>query len=270
METLTKRSVRLAAAGAVLGAVLGCASAPKPSVTKTKSDLGLGDERAPASVLTARDAYPFIDMKPDEPVPGVETRAGDGSLVSRWQVTEGDHSGKVIREERTQEGADSWRIRTVLEGEEKAIEELVLRYDRSTGAVILADDKQIDRGIRVVMRPQPASMPPELSPGKSVTQNMTLRMPYLDDPRRLRAEGKGEMTLTYEADQPMTVGGRRVDARRVREVFATDVTAAKAVRTTERWFVPGLGRVGEQWVEEVRVLGLVSERTVQAVRLLPP
>lgn len=274
MSTRTNRAVALAWAAVVAGSgLIGCASSPREAAKAeavTQTALGLSKEAPPGSTMTARDAYPFIALTAGEPVPGVERRSESGALVSRWEVLDGEHAGKVIREERTAEGDNIWRVRSVIEGEEKAIDEQVLRYDESTGSVVLADLRQIDRGVRVEMRPSPSAMPAQLERGEVVTQKFAVRMPYLDNPRRLRAQGHGEMTLEYAADQSLRVSGKPVDARRVKEVFTTNVTAANAVRTIERWFVPGTGRVAERWDEEVKILGLISERTSQTVRLLPP
>lgn len=271
MNRKKKRSVLLLAiCSAAASGPVGCASGSKETPALESGGAWIGAESAPSSVLTVRDAYPFVGLQDDEPVPGVEVPGADGALISRWEVLAGEHSGRVIRAERTPDGPRTWRVRSVIEETGEVLEVRVLRFDESTGSLVLLDTEQTDRGVRVVMRPEPNSMPAELPAAETVTQEMSLRMPYLKDPRRLRTEGRGVMTLEYDADQTVTVNGKALEARRVREVFTTNVTAAKAVRTINRWFVPGLGMVAERWDEEVRVLGLTSERTERTVRLLKP
>ncbi|HBS29915.1 MAG TPA: hypothetical protein DEB06_10820 [Phycisphaerales bacterium] len=277
----------LGAAQAILALVFvtGCATTPPPGLppelppglppglpTTPASALVLGEASPPASPLTLRDAYPFVALGEREPVAGAERPGSDGALVSRWEVLDRSLEGREVREvreERTTSGPGQWRVRTIIDGHTEAIEERTIRLDPARDGLVLAESLQHERGVRVVMTPPPLAMPSDLAPGAPFVQTMGLRMPLLENPRRIRAQGTGDMTLEHDADQPLTLDGRVIRCRRLREVFVTAVPPARAVRTTERWFAPGLGLVAERWREEVRVLGVVTERTERTIRLIP-
>ena len=111
-------------------------------------------------------------------------------------------------------------------------------------------------------------MLPTLRAGEPTTSTFSMRVPTIDDPTRLRAEGTGSISVELIGTQPIRTVGGRVDAIVVRELFKTDLNVSKSTRETRRWYAPDGGLLLERWEETVRVLGIVVERSARTIRRL--
>lgn len=200
-----------------------------------------------------------------------EIEAEPGVFVTTYEVVEGPDAGALMRSTRRPgPEAGTWLMTRKLDSEDEPREERLQLIDPSSGGLILRSMKNFERNVNVQFSPGALTVPASLAPDQSVVSEMSLRLPYLDRPGKLREKGTGRAEITYAADQRVRIGERSVDTRLLREIFTTTLTSAVATRTIERCFAPGKGLVAERWEEEVRVFGVVVERSVQAIRVLPP
>lgn len=233
-----------------------------------------GDPLSLESARSARGSRTLLSIIPwattDRPAPtSLETEAEDGMFLTIYEVLEGEHAGERLLQIRSlghEPGA--WRLTRRLTSKTEPLE---MRYQTiESGALMLSYSLNHERGVRVEMDPAALTLPELLEPGKTITREMKLRLPLLDNPKRLREKGTGISEITYVDDQAVQTAAGRFDAAHVREVFTSRFSAATAERIIDRWFAPGAGLIAERWTEEVRVLGVVIEQNGMTIRVLPP
>lgn len=201
----------------------------------------------------------------------IEGEIGPGVFETLYVIVEGPKAGKLMRVTR-RAGADSrsWILTRRIEGEGGPQEERFQAIDPADGSLVLASMKNHERGVIVETSPAALTAPARIDPAATITREMTMKLPRLDQPTRLREKGTARSELTYAGDQLIATPGGAFEARLLREVFVSDLTNAIAKRTIERWFAEGVGLVAERWEEEVRVFGVVIERSVQGIRVIGP
>ncbi len=201
----------------------------------------------------------------------LEARTGESEWTAAYEILEGANAGGILLQTR-RPGLEpgTWTTTRRVRGEAEALEERFQTIDPADGSLVLAHSLNFERGVRVEMTPAPVAVPARIEPGQTLSREMRIRLPLLDNPKRLREKGSALSEMTYLDDQRVNTAAGRFDAAHLREVFTSRFAAATAVRTIDRWFARGGGLVAERWVEEVRVLGVVVERTRFAIRVLPP
>lgn len=232
--------------------------------------LSLEAARPPRSAATLQELLPWATATSPKPSP-LETKTTEGEFVIAYEILEGPNSGGVMLVTRAKGlTPTSWLITRRIEGDADALEERAQALDPADGSLVLSHSLNIERGVRVEMNPAPVTVPARIEPGQTLSREMRIRLPLLDNPKRLREKGTAISEITYVGDQRIRTADGAYETKHLREVFTSRFAAATAVRTTDRWFAPGKGLVAERWSEEVSVLGVVIERTKFAMRILIP
>jgi hypothetical protein len=238
------------AAMVMAAAIAGCRSTPRD----TPDDLGIGTAIDGPTTLTAQECAPWIEP------------AWTGDATERYTVVERSGPARVMVIAREPGQAPGhWTITRRFEGDAQPLEVTRLRL-APDGGLTLAGASNVERGVRVVLDPPPTAIPARLQRGVPDHAEMSIRLPRLDAPGRLREQGRAERTLTFLGERLVRLGERETPAAHVREVFTSRLSAATAVRITDRWYVRGRGLIAERWTEEVRALGVVVESSGRAMR----
>lgn len=258
----------LPAAPALLGLVLlvpGCA-------TRREQAEPIAFEPATAASRAALLGELLPWARADGAAPAtLEERTEDGAWRSRFEIVEGPHAGKrMIVSRRDGETPGNWTITREIEGRVQPLEKGVYRIDPGDGSLIMPRLLNYERGVRVEMDPPGLTFPARLEPGESVARESRMRLPLLGNPSRLREQGTGRSQVSLIGAQRVRTRAGTFDALHLREVFESRFSSATAVRTIDRWFAPNAGLIAETWSEEVRALGIVIERSRQAILALPP
>ncbi len=273
MNSPGRLCILLMLAPTILVSMVACRSSPLTGAT-----LALGAETPVTEPFTAFGAFPFLDASHSGPT-GIERAAAaqDGAevFVARYAIVDGDSKGGFLRIERAlaeQKGA--WRLRTFLEGDSKAsdaklAQEQIIAPAPDGGAALVSLINHAD-GVIVEFKPKMLEHPAELTPAKPFDQQSQMRLPLIDNPEKTREHGTGEKVLELIGMQTVTAGGKVFECAHVHEVFTSNLSMAKAVRTTHHWYAPGVGLIARTWEEEVRALGIVVRRNAQAIVVLPP
>lgn len=245
--------------------LLGCTAGPAAEHT-----LDLGPERPARVPISRGDLLPWT--RPGFVGPArLEAMGEHAECVARFEIVEGPDAGAILIESRRPGPTDrSWLVSRRLEDEAGPREERLLVLDADDGPLVMPSMLNFVRGVRVEMDPPTIVLPALIDPAQPITRELRMRLPLLANPRRLRDRGIGTSELTYPHDQRVRTPAGIFNARLLREVFTSRLGTATAVRATDRWFAPGVGLIAERWVEDVRVLGVVVERSRQAIRILPP
>lgn len=230
--------------------------------------MGLGAIE-PAPEMTATDAFPFFGAKGDQPSEA-EAKGEKGALEAVYDVVEGEpRGGALILARAPGDGPGVWQLSRRNQKSGALIDESTVALEDS-GDVVLRKSLNHERGVRVMLDPPIRVLPKKLEAGAPLSQAAQIRLPYIKTPSKLRERGDATSELTLLGRQSVRVMGKDVEAFVVREVFTSKLQAATAVRTTDRWYAPGLGLVAERWQEEVTALGLVVERSGRAILLRGP
>ncbi len=185
----------------------------------------------------------------------------------RWRVIEGEHAGGFILESWREENGTFTMTRR-LESETTLLEEQTYRLEESKG-LVLERSINHERGVIAEFTPRMLVLPNSLSTGNADVQTLRLRLPLIENPKRLREQGTTKRELTLLGTRSIRLGARELRAWRVREVVTNTLGAARAVRTTDRWLTAELGSVAEQYEEEVKALGFTVEKTRRVMVLEP-
>lgn len=232
--------------------------------------LALEAARAPRATATLHELLPWTNARNAKPSP-FETETPEGEFVTAYEILEGPNTGGVMLQVRAPGlTPTSWFITRRVEGDGVSLEERAQTIDPSGDSLVLSYSLNFERGVRVDMDPAPITVPARIEPGETLTREMRIRLPLLDNPKRLREKGTAISEITYLDDQRIRTADGTFDTKHFREVFTSRFAAATAVRTTDRWFAPGKGLIAERWSEAVSVLGVVIERTKFAMRILTP
>jgi len=234
--------------------VIGCSGAAKPRAAPIGP---LGPEQAPPAPLTANDAYPQI-------------RAGEPATLT-YRISDGQDSGKRAALTFTacdrldappavaQPGEHACILWTV--DPEQSPRNTRIWTRAGSGLIAMGIMLNPERRVDTTFEPPLVIFPAVLDPGSPFTQ--TVSMKVTDERGRPKEQGSATIETTLLARQHLTLAGRTVETERVRTVFRANLKNARIVRTTDRWHIPGVGPVMEHFDEEVRVFGLVVERTSQ-------
>lgn len=191
------------------------------------------------------------------------------SLV-RFVVIAGKGQGDVVLEHwERDEASDAWRVTVSDESTGKVFARKRVER-RPDGALVQTQLIKPDRGLIVETSPPPIIMPLQLRAGEPVVSEMSMRLPFISNPERVRAQGTARKQLELLGTQRIVYGGAEHVATVVREDFRTNLGPATSHRVSERWYVPGIGLVLERWDERVKVLGVPIEHTTQALRRMMP
>lgn len=185
----------------------------------------------------------------------------------RWRVIEGEHAGGFILES-WREGNGSFTMTRRLEADATLLDEQTYRLEESKG-LVLERSINHERGVVVEFTPRMRAMPAALAAGTPDVQTLRLRLPLIENPKRLREQGTTKRELTLLGTQPIRLGTRELSAWRIREVVTNNLGAARAVRTTDRWLTSELGSVAEHYEEEVKALGITVEKSRRVMVLEP-
>lgn len=244
--------------------------------------LSLGTEAPATEALTAAQAYPFLDESHEGPTKiesATDAADGAGVFAARYSIVDGQDKGGTLRmERRPAEEKGAWRIATYLvagkgakKGDEASmlIEEMTIALDSGGGTVIGASTDNSE-GVIVEFDPKMLALPAELAPSKGFEQESKMRLPRIDDPKRVREKGSGEKSLELVGAQSVRTSAGTFECMHVREVFTSDLSMATAVRTTDHWFAPEVGLIARRWEEKVTAMGLTVKSRAQAYVVLPP
>lgn len=173
----------------------------------------------------------------------------------------GGKGGIVIESRRVRDGAVI-EVEQRAEGSGALLAEQRWRLD-DEGRLIVERHVNHARGVVVEFTPRLVLMPRAISPGSPDVQRMRLRLPKIAEPRSLRAKGTARRELSCLGVQLVRHGDSEWRAACVREVMTNELDAARAVRTTDRWYdTAGVaGLVAERYEEEVTALGVTVERS---------
>jgi len=234
--------------------LIGCTGAAKPGAVAGGP---LGPERPPAAPLTADDAYPQL-------------RARDAVALS-YRITDGHDSGqraellftscdRLENPPRIGQPADHACILWTVAPED-APRNTRIWTRAGSGLIVMGRMLNPERSVVTTFDPPLVVFPAGLEPGVPFTQSVGMKV--TDERGRPKEQGSATLETTLDAAQDLTLAGQTVETARVRSVFRANLKNARIVRTTDRWHIPGVGPVMEHFEEEVRVLGLIVERTSQ-------
>ncbi len=108
----------------------------------------------------------------------------------------------------------------------------------------------------------------ELSGGEMRETESAMRVLDSRRPKRQLESGKAKRTIEYVSDQHIRTPLGDFSAKRVEVHFIADLRFAYADKTAVYWVVPDLGVVAQEHVEEIRILGIVSERSRQVLVMI--
>lgn len=261
----TRHALTTTWATVVTVALGGCAAGPAAD-----DPLELGPLRPPRGTLARADLLPWTSPH-FKGTTRFESIAEGDAPTTRFEIVEGPDTGALLIETRRPGPTErSWLVSRRVDGEAGPREERLLVLNSDDGPLLMPEMLNFARGVRVEMDPPTIVLPARIDPAQPITRELRMRLPLLANPRRLRDRGIGTSELTYPHDQRVRTPAGIFNAHLLREVFTSRLGTATAVRTTDRWFAPEVGLVAERWTEEVRVLGVVVDRSRQAIRLLPP
>lgn len=245
----------------------------------TGKALTLGAEKPAAEPLAATGAFPFLkDSHSGATEIESSTSAEDGAEVftSRYAIVDGqDKGGELRMERRPAEQKGAWRIVTSLiaggKSEKPTVtQELTIALGKEDGAAVITASTDNSEGVIVEFEPHMLALPAELAPSKNFEQESKMRLPLIENPKKTREHGSGTKTLELVGMQTVRSRAGTFECAHVREVFTSDLSMAKAVRTTDHWYAPGVGLIARRWEEKVTALGLTVKQRAQAFVILPP
>lgn len=243
----------LVAAGVAGWAACGCAA----RVDLAREGVLVG-ELNPLAVptLDLEQAFPILDTAEE--------------TVVRFIVIAGKGEGDVVLERwERDKGGDAWRV-TVSDDTTAEVFAKKRLERRSDGALVQTQLIKPGRGLIVETFPPPIVMPPRMRAGEPVVSEMSMRLPFINNPNRVRAQGTARKELELIGTQWIVYAGAEHLAIVVHEDFRTNLGPATSHRVSDRWYVPGIGLVLERWEERVKVLGIPIEHTTQALRRMTP
>lgn len=225
--------------------------------------------RPARSAIELESLIPWARRVKPMPTP-LERETSPGVFETRYAIVDGPMKGGTLlmsREARS-EGA-GWTITSRVEGRDAPLDVRHQSIDPDDGSLVLTLLVNHERGVRVEMTPAPVTVPARLAPGDRLARDVALRLPLIENPRRLREKGTGRSEFTYEGEQEVTTPAGTFAAHLLREVFTSRFSAATAVRTIDRWYAKNRGLIAERWEEEVTVFGVVVERSIRGMVVLP-
>ncbi|GAB4517505.1 MAG: hypothetical protein Tsb0013_21760 [Phycisphaerales bacterium] len=208
------------------------------------------------TALTPRDTYTGI-------VAAIETGT---KSEQRFSITDGDDAGRTgVR--RIEPHSDGAVVAWIVEGEERPRHENHLTRDDTGGLVVLRMPNR-ERDVVTRFEPPFVHFPYTLRQNEPVTQELRMLVADFDSPDRINRRGDSVSTITYLGSADVSQNDQRTRAAVIRTELESTFGPANVVRTTDRWFIPGRGLVGERYEETVRVFGIQSERRVQEIWLV--
>ncbi|UCD76315.1 MAG: hypothetical protein JSV91_05205 [Phycisphaerales bacterium] len=136
------------------------------------------------------------------------------------------------------------------------------------GNIVMPASIEHAKNALTVFDPPLPIAPPLLAPGEPFESSADMQVLDSRNPKRRRENGRGTRSLEYVDDQRIRTPIGEFTAKRVVVKFHADLRFADAVEDGTYWVVPGVGVVAQEHSEEIRVLGLVSERTGVRVVLI--
>ncbi|MGE0303887.1 MAG: hypothetical protein AB7K52_14625 [Phycisphaerales bacterium] len=192
-------------------------------------------------------------------------RAGSG--VRRFaRVGEGEPGHICIEEAPDPEGAASGALAWVstrracdATGVSGADEPLSVAHLRQDAAGSIALSHSVERGDGVVTWFEPALVivPAGLGAGEVTTQELRMIVRPIGKPGVIRHQGRARHEITHVGEDVVRLrGGEPMKATHVRLVLTADLGLPKVRVVTDRWYVAGVGLVGERIQERATTLGL--------------
>jgi len=223
----------------------GCGSGQKV----VEADGPVGELGAVNGGLEAGQAYPVQEG----------TAVAGGDHATKYRVSGGKDSGKVMVVERSREGEvliERWTI----EGEKQPRFDRVLS-EEADGSLVMREQRSYDRNVRSVFVPPLMVFPAKLEGDAAFTMSSKMTVHPLDKPKSIKEQGMARVEISLRGTQAHRKGAEASTV--VRTVFTADLKSADVVRTTDRWFAPGAGMVREAYEETVKVFGVLVERSAE-------
>ena len=217
---------------------------PAPGVLATGPD-----------TLTADELYPLITSAIDE---------GKGASMA-FRILSGDDKGdtghRVVEATDDNTCTVAWHV-----GDPENEPRHTNHLERDArGNLIVTKMPNRERDVVTRFDPPLIHARPETTRAEERSQDVKMLVADYEDPDDIDRRGSSTNTITYLGDATTTMNGETVTAMLVRTTLVSTFGPAKVNRTTDRWFVPDRGLVGESYTETVRVFGVVSEEREQEI-----
>jgi len=177
---------------------------------------------------------------------------------SSFKILRGQHAGQTLHLTITRDGDRATITRSLEDG--TVLNEQHVRVRKNTA--IETSFKNHERNVIVELKPKQT-----LWPIDGLTKHMRIRLPRLDNPSKLKERGTATSITTIESIDLIETPSGPLEAVRVRTVFESQLRAASATRTTDRWYTNELGLVAERWDETVTAFGITIERSERTIVL---
>jgi hypothetical protein len=222
------------------------------------------------SGCSSTPAPPPSDFGPVREAPGAvsltETRpllvATSGEASRRFTIVAGDEEGRTrILQIRAHDDQNIIQ-RTMLDGDDNplSLQNFAVAAD---GNLVSWRDVNYAHEVFTEFKPPMVIFPKELAPARPVTQSLEFIVHPLAERQKVKQRGRAEVTISLVGLQTVQLADGSADAIHVQTKLTVDFGAANVERTTDEWFLPGVGLIADSFDEQIKVLGVTTEHTTQ-------
>ena len=225
-------------------ALTGCHTTPAPPPSQ------FGPVRPAESTVSLTDARPFLI-------------ATSGEASRRFKIVAGDDEGRVRIVQVRAHDDQNILVRTSLEDAKDPLSVQSFAVS-AEGDLVSWRDTNYAHEVFTEFDPPMIIFPREFdASGAPITQSVEFIVHPLADRQKVKQRGKAEVTITLLGRQAIQLPGGEADAIYVQTKLVVDFGPAKVERTTDEWFLPGVGLIADSFDEQIKVLGVTTEHTTQ-------
>lgn len=230
--------------GLVIGAGVetGCANKPdRPGAVANEPVQAPDAERL---VVVATDADPTRGEQ------AADLMGGSRGSTAFVQLERQGTASMALEREATSEG---WVERRLVDGKPNS-EATLVRGEG--GAVLVVDEVVHEEGVRVEYDPPMVVIPGRLIPGQEHRQATRMTVFSIEGGRKPKSSGNLESVVTVVGHEQVRTPAGAMETIHVRQRFVAELSPARVVNTSDRWFARGMGLVAELRKERTTIGGL--------------
>lgn len=264
----TARMLVIAAGLALTASGVGCSSSvtSESKVGQATSDRAVVESAAPSSVVQAErisehvaERIEYIPWPTEDEIPTAHAATGQSP---RLVITRERTDAPEGMETTPMEPITSWLVRRYRLGAGDNGTKSMVREARLVltegGSVALSQEKNLIEGVVVDFEPPLWVLPAMLPSGGEacVFESVKMTVHPSDALDKVKASGKVQHTVCYEADETLNTPAGRFRTHRLVSRFEADLGTSRVENITTQWFAPDLGIIAERRHEQTFALGV--------------
>jgi hypothetical protein len=175
-----------------------------------------------------------------------------------YRVTLGPRKGQTLTAALTDQGDGRWRYEL-----ENTREVFLIRND-ADGTLVTRETDQEEK-VEVLYEPALQMLPPEMTPGVPVTNEVKMTVRNLAD-GKVRDQGTCELTCEYIGTRVVSSLNGDVEAHVIRTTRRIKLNLAQVEVKIENAYLPDVGTIVERFWRDTRALGLFSVKTSEELQ----